>query len=232
MIIHNMMEDIVIEMIKNIFSDEKALLSKNFCTCKQCELDVVCFVLNNIPSKYIISGRGLARLESNYLEQKQEEADLVTLIHMGIKTVSSAMRPHFVHDEEEQPLSESNTGAYFNIPTLTGRIFSTTNFEPVTNVFVSLLFNGESLRMLNPNWQNPQELVQNTAGTFSFWPYPIKAKRRGLEKDFDFEIFINDSKYEQLIHYINISVTSESEFADYYRINKNIKVNDLYLLPK
>ena len=226
-----MMEDIVIEMVNNVFSDEKISTNKKFCTCTQCELDVICFVLNNIPSKYVISGRGLARLESNYLEQKQKEADLVTLIHMGIKNVSGAKRPHFAH-EEEQKSEESNAGAYFNIPTLTGRIFNTTNFEPVTNIIVSLLYNGETLRMLNPNWQNPQKLVSNTAGTFSFWPYPLKAKNHGIQKDFDFEIIINDDNYEQLIHYINISVTSEREFVDYYRINRNIKVDDLYLLPK
>ncbi len=230
MIIHNMMEDIVIEMVKNIFSDEKISVNKKICTCSQCEMDVICFVLNNIPSIYVISGRGLARLETNYLEQKQKEADLVTLIHMGIKNVSNAKRPHFTHDEE-QDLQKTRTGAYFNFPTLTGRIFNTTNFEPVKNVNVSLLYNGEPLAMLNPNWQNPQKLVSNTAGAFSFWPYPLEAEDQGIQKDFDFEILVIDDKYEQLIHYINISVISENEFVDYYRINKNIKVEDLYLLP-
>jgi competence protein ComFB len=231
MIIHNMMEDIVIEMVKNIFSDERKSTDRKFCTCSQCELDVICFVLNNISPKYVISGRGLARLESNYLEQKQKEADLVSLIHMGIKTVSGAKRPHFLHNSEEHPdLITAN--AYFNIPTITGRVFNTTKFEPAADVTVSLLYNGEPLKMLNPNWQNPQKLVTNTQGAFSFWPRPVEAKKEGLKKDFEFEIIIDNDNYEKLIHYINISVTSESAFVDYYRINKNIKVDDLYLLPK
>jgi competence protein ComFB len=231
MIIHNMMEDIVIEMVKNIFYDEKKISEKSFCTCSQCELDVICFVLNNIPPKYVISGRGLARLESNYLEQKQKEADLVSLIHMGIKNVSNAKRPHFLHEKEESQ-NEVSANAYFNIPTITGRVFNTTKFEPAKNVTVSLLHNGEPLKMLNPNWQNPQKLVPNTQGAFSFWPHPIEAEKKGIKKSFDFEIIIDEDNYEKLIHYINLSVISESEYVDYYRINKNIKVDDLYLLLK
>lgn len=231
MIIHNMMEDIVIEMVRNIFSDENKISGNKFCTCSQCELDVICFVLNNIPSKYVISGRGIARFESNYLERKQNEADLVTLIHMGIKNVSKAKRPHFIHDSQDH-IKKSKAKAYFNIPTITGRVFNTTNFEPITNIIITLLYNGKPLKMLNPNWENPQKLVPNTAGAFSFWPYPIIAEKSGLCTDFDFEIIINDEKYEKLIHYININVSSVPEFIDYYRINKNIKVDDLYLLPK
>ena len=101
--IHNLMEDIVLDKLHEIFDEEELTTFNNgFCTCYQCRLDVACYVLNRIQNKYVTSSRGLAHLRTEYQTNLQKSADLVSMIHDGIKQVSSTRRPHSNHSEHGQ----------------------------------------------------------------------------------------------------------------------------------
>ena len=226
--IHNQLEDEVLRKVNEIFDDEEAKQSMQFCTCHQCRLDVACYVLNRISPIYTVSGRGLAHLESDYPDKLQREADIVSLIKDGIEHVSGAKRPHFPHnDEGEKELPE---GPFFNFPQIVGRIFNSINFEPVFGISVSLFINGNIVKMVNPNWQNPYQIVANATGVYSFWPYPEPADAKGLEKEFELELAVDDPAYTPLRHYIKVTAESTEGFLQYSKGTRIYNVEDLYLI--
>ena len=227
--IHNQLEDEVLKKVNEIFDEEESKQSSHFCTCHQCRLDVACYVLNRMPPLYTVSGRGLAHLESDYQDKLQREADIVSLIKDGIDHVSNAKRPHFPHADEKE--EESPEGPFYNFPQIVGRIFNSTNFEPVFDISVSLLENGEIVKMVNPNWQNPYRIVSNATGVYSFWPYPKSADAKGLKKEIELELAVDDPAFEPLRHYIKISVVSSNEFLQYESGSRIYNVEDLYLVP-
>lgn len=229
--VHNLMEDIVLETVNDIFNAEESTKQFGYCTCEQCRLDVACYVLNRVEAEYVISSRGAAHLEANYLENLQKNADLVALINEGIKKVSQTLRPHFEHDTSKKLAVPE--GILFNFPTIAGRIFNGDTFEPVKDVAVSLLKDdGALVDMINPNWQNPSTLAEGTAGNFTFWPYPEQGKREGVAKTFSFVLAVNDKRYEELNHFFELEIVSNKTFIDSYGLKRSYKVNDLYLFKK
>ncbi len=228
--IQNFMEDVVLEKVKEVFSDKEAKAKKNFCICSQCYLDVSCFVLNRIQPVYMLSGRGLAHMQSHYQEKLQQQADLVSLIREGIDHVDQAKRPHFSHSREgEESLPE---GFFYNFPQITGRLFNSVNFEPVCGATVSLLFEGEAVVMVDSNWQNPYAIVQNTAGIFSFWPYPQVAKASFLKNSYEFELQVEKTGFQTLRHYFELVVDSREGFLNLSGGDKIFTIKDLYLNPQ
>lgn len=228
--IQNFMEDVVSEKVKEVFSDEETKVKKNFCTCSQCLLDVSCFVLNRIQPVYMLSGRGLAHMQSHYQEKLQQQADLVSLIREGIDHVAGAKRPHFSHGREDEKILPE--GFFYNFPQITGRIFNSVNFEPVCGAAVSLLFEGEAVVMVDSNWQNPYTIVRNTAGIFSFWPYPQVSEASSLKKSYEFELQVENTGFETLRHYFELAVESREGFLNLSGGDKIFTVKDLYLNPQ
>jgi len=228
--IQNFMEDVVLKKVKEVFSDEETNVKKDFCSCSQCFLDVSCYVLNRIQPVYMLSGRGLAHMQSHYQEKLQQQADLVSLIREGIDHVTGAKRPHFSHRREDDKLLPE--GFFYNFPQITGRLFNSVNFEPVSGVAVSLLFEGESMAMVDSNWQNPYTIVQNTAGIFSFWPYPQVSKASALKKSYEFELQVENTGFETLRHYFELAIVSRTGFLNLSGTDKIFAVKDLYINPQ
>ena len=237
--IHNMMEDIVLEQVQQIFQDEEAQQRKGFCTCAQCKLDVACFVLGRIPSLYMVSGRGLARLQGDYQKKLQREADLVSLVHQGIDRVNQAKRPDFTHEEDEAGASVPE-GHFFNFPQITGRLLNSVSFEPICAIEVTLLKDGKPMAMVDPNWQNPCRIVANTPGVYSFWPYPESADelKRQLDQEaeyeprvFEFEIVVDDPAYQPFRHYFRLDLRARESFLALGSMERVTTLKDLYLNP-
>ena len=227
--IHNIMEDIATEKIDEIFLEEESRDAKQFCTCHQCRLDVVCFVLNRMRPYYAVSGRGLTHMKMEYQEKLQREADLVTLVHQGIKQISQHQRPNFGHGNEKEVVVPH--GYFYNFPQIMGRIFNSVNFEPLSNITVSL-FKGDTLiRMTNPNWQNPCHIHAKTPGLYSFWPYPIAAEKPNIERSFQFEVAVDDPDFAPLRHHFHIMASAEDQFHNQVQLSRLMELDDLYLVP-
>jgi competence protein ComFB len=223
------MEDIVLEKVNEIFDEEERTKQYGYCTCKQCRMDVSCFVLNRIPPQYMISSRGLAHLRQDYQNNLQKTADLMGLINEGIKRVSKTRRPYAKHDSdiEEKHLE----GPLFNFPTIVGRIFNGNNFEPVKDIEVHLLSDGEHVEMINPNWQNPYPIVDKTAGTFTFWPHPKPAKSLKDKRVFEYELFVEEPGFDEFHHFFIIEVKAEPYFNDSFHLQQTYTLEDLYMFP-
>lgn len=230
--IHNRAEEAVIAFVNDIFDTEEREKELGYCTCYQCRLDVSCYALNRVAPEYVISQRGMAHGEQDYLERLQKQADLVSLIKEGMERIDQTKRPHFSHGGKgRSPVYPEPP--VFNYPTLMGRLFNGANFEPLSGMSVSLQRSGGGLvEMIDPNWENPCTLVSNTAGTFLFWPMPEKAPAADAEKEAEFEVVASAPGFEELRHFVTVKLRAEDKVQDSLSAQRAFPMKDLYLFPK
>ena len=227
---HNVMEDLVVRMVTKVFTDEELSGQKGFCTTEQCKLDVTCYVLNRVKPTYIVSGRGLSHFDTDYLQKLQREADLASLIYKAIEVVDGNRRPHDTGSLGWQVLE----GALLILPTFSGRVFNSVNFEPVSDIDVALYCDGELLPMVTPNWQNPTHVVLHTAGIYSFWPKPMPASRPDADEVVEFEVAIDDERYEPLRHYFQMTLRSRlaTDTSMSISVDRTVQIKDIYVVPR
>jgi competence protein ComFB len=228
--IHNTTEDIVFSSIKTIFSEiQKSGNVEKFCLCEQCQLDTVCYVLNRMEPHYIVSNRGITRIEQDSVTWQQVEADIASLIYRGLRVVNHNQRPTAPHDGSA--VEAAGTGPAFDIPVIVGRLFDGVTFAPLSGVTVRLCGSGGSVSMRNLNWQNPFTLVSNTPGTFTFWPAPVPAVAADIHETFEYSLKIEAPGYETLIHFFKIPTVSLVQTPYSYSLDRTFKLPDLYLFP-
>jgi len=230
--LHNTVEDIVISRVDEIFRTLEEEGNKKFCTCTQCRLDVICYALNRLPPHYIISHRGASRASrDSSIKQQQQTADVVAMIHDGLKQVTHNQRPNCSAEQVDSKLRPNRISPVFNIPTIMGRLFSGSNFSPITGVDVELLQNGKLVSMKDGNWQNPYRPVDSSEGTFSFWPAIEEATKIDDQKIFSYTVRVSSSEFETLTHAFKIPMASELREVTSFSLERTFKLPDFYLFP-
>jgi len=229
--IHNLMEDMVKSTVDELF-DAGRPGDSSWCTCQQCRMDVACYVLNRMKPEYVVSSRGLAHAEQDYNEKLQRLADVVSLVREGWARINASKRPHFEHKSRITPVTLPE-GPVYNFPPIMGRLFDGGNFAPIEDLIVSLLDEkGNVVAMMDANWQNPSPLVKNTAGTFIFWPFPVKASDIRKERLFTFRVVVPASeRYDELSHYIELRFVAQERAQDQFSMQEVYRLPDLYLFP-
>lgn len=230
--LHNINEDIVISRVADILDTiENGENPEKICTCEQCRIDTACYVLNRTIPHYIISNRGAARVHHENIEYQQQVADITALIYEGIKRVSHNLRPNFNHNVSHKIGDSYSDKPVYNIPTITGRLFDSSNFAPFSGARIELFLNGVPVAMKDGNWQNPLLLESHTEGTFSFWPVPITAENVREHTTFTFTIQVEAPDYETLNHVFNIPVISEFWTNKSFTLERTFKLPDLFMFP-
>jgi len=229
--IHNTNEDVVFNKVQRIFEEiERSGNPEKLCLCEQCRADTICFTLNRIEPYYIVSNRGLTRLDQSGLLRQQIEVDIATLIYKGIRMVNHNLRPTAPHNGTNKDNPKANFPV-FDMPTISGRIFDGISFEPIVNIDVALYSEGELVPARNSNWQNPYTIVPSTPGVFSFWPAPFATTEVDISKDIKFSIRVNSPDYEVLIHHFDIASISRNLDPYTQTLNRSFRLPDLYLFP-
>jgi len=229
--IHNVTEDIVFSSVQTIFEVvKKGGNTEKFCLCDQCKLDTICYTLNRVKPRYIVSNRGMTRIEQDWVERQQTEADIATLVYKGLRQVNHNQRPTCSHTDAPLFSNEITNEPAFYLPTIMGRIFDGESFAPVSGVTVTLRCGDEVVPMRNQNWQNPFTLIANTPGAFTFWPAPIPTEAVGTHRLFEYKLKVESEQYEPLTHFFNVAVVSSlSAVHTSYSLERNFKLPDLYL---
>ena len=231
MAIQNVMEDVVFSSVQKMFdSIQKEGNPEGFCFCEQCRMDTACYVLNRSQPRYIVSNRGVARIERDGLEWQQIEADIATLIYEGLRRVKHNQRPN-AHNAPAANFGSVLSKPVYSIPVIVGRIFDGATFAPLAGVTVELRSKGELVAMRDHNWQNPYTLVSNTAGTFTFWPAPVEADHIDDHKIFEFLVKAEAPQYETLTHFFKVPVVSMMLSAVSFSIDRTFKLPDIYVFP-
>lgn len=229
--IHNLLEDEVARTVNEICDEDERTGDRGYCTSRLCRLDAICYVLNRVPPRYVSSGRGAAYVERNFSVDQQLAVDIVMLAHEALNRVTSVQRSYYTQDQTEADLPEE-AAAYFNFPTIKGRLFNAANFEPITEVDVFLLRDSERVAMFDSRWQNPYRLVSNTYGTYFFWPRPIVAEEIGREEIFPFELFAEREGFEPFRHFFSLKLTASGHLEEGLKGSGEYNMNDLYMLPR
>ena len=226
--VHNLMEDLVKSVIQEMFEAEKDKTS--WCTCEQCKTDVACYVLNRVKPEYVVSSRGLAYSELDYVDKLQRMADVVSLVKEGWAKINASPRSHT--GEKLTKASLVLEGPAFNIPPIMGRVFHGITFEPMHDIDVFLIDeHDQPVTMMDENWQNPIRLYKNTGGTFIFWPRPVKADKAGKLQLFSFSIVIRVEGFDDLSHFIGLKIASDANPHLQFSMQNVHKLPDLYMLP-
>jgi competence protein ComFB len=194
-------------------------------------MDTACYVLNRLAPRYIVSNRGVARVEQESFEHQQKIADIASLVYEGIRRVNHNQRPNFQHSVPNKEVLKDYNSPMFNIPTIVGRLFNGINFAPVADVTVELRRNGDLVRMKDANWQNPYNLIPNTMGTFTFWPTAIPAEGINVHKTFEYSVKVEAPGFEILHHFFKVPAISELHTVDSFSLGRTFKLPDLYLFP-
>ena len=229
--VHNLMEDLVIQNVDLMYEQVKeAKAAWLSCDCKNCRLDTVSYVLNRIPPKYIVSGRGVTHA-SETLNNKQFMADVNALILEGMRTVSSTKRPFHTNDRKECSVIADNKPS-FNFPTFTGTILDGSTFEPITGAIVTIKMDGKLVEMIDKTWSNPYTTFKSTHGTFSFWAKSIPAEKEGEQNKFAFTFEISAQGYTSTVYNIVLPVISESSSRKEIDSTYFLKLKDFILFKE
>lgn len=228
--IRNLMEDYVKATVHELFDAEKKGSTSTWCSCDQCRMDVACYVLNRLKPEYVISGRGVAYSEQDYQEKLQKTADVVSLVREAWAKINSAPRPYHSHGAKHVE-AQAASGPLYNLPPIMGRLFNGNNFEPIASGSIELHSDEGLMPMIDANWQNPYPMVQNTAGTFIFWPSPAAAASVGEKKRFSFTIAAALSGFDALSHFLELDLEAEAEAVRSFSLAKVHKLPDLYVFP-
>ena len=222
--VHNLVKDLVVQKVEELVADA---LHDGDWNDQGSRYDVICYVLNRVPPMYVVSGRGIAHSESaDYQSKLQQLADITRLVKEGMEYVQSRKR-----NRPSGTFGPEHDGPFFNFPSIIGRMFHGVNFEPVHDVTVGLYSDGQLVKVIDPNWQNPYRLVVNTAGTYLFWPHPLAAKTGETSRRFEFEVRVDDPGYEPLRYVFSLDLQAEDEFIDFVNTTASTRLKDLYLFP-
>ncbi len=229
MVIRNIMEDIVYEKVNKLFDETRDAKEEWLtCSCLQCRLDTMCYVLNRVKPRYIKSGKGFAHfLNTAQNERNQLMADVSALVIEGMHKVSEVQRPHL-----ENELGNMQKIAYFNFPTISGKIMNGTNFNQMSDVKMMLCGEEDKLTpQVDILWDNPYVISDKTAGTFIFSPKSIKTEKAGETRKFRFFISAEKEGFESANYSFEIEITSEEEKKSAVEYSNSYKVKNLFLFP-
>jgi competence protein ComFB len=233
--IHNVMEELVASVVDRVARDDAESADSRYQYDDASRVDAVCYILNRIPPRYVSSGRGYAHITKELRQDQQLEIDVVRLAHEALHRVNAVRRYY-----GDSPVQHPVVGPCFNFGTVKGRLLDGACFSPISDVEVTLLRNGKPAEMYDSRWPNPYRIPSQAPGTFLFWPasIPVDGATGGTangtveSKDFDFELKVEDPRYDPLSHYFTITTKPDVREYRMFSLDRDVTLPDLYLFER
>lgn len=89
----NIMEETVLEKIDQLWPQT------DYCKCDICRMDIACYSLNHLPSKYVTSFKGVM-LHNYDAHTVQSEAEITACVFQAIKRVGESPN-HPIEEKKE-----------------------------------------------------------------------------------------------------------------------------------
>src|SRR5574344_742266 len=225
--VHNLMEEQVMARVNELYDQVKHINpSWITCDCDNCRIDTVNYVLNRIPPKYVVSGRGVTH-NTSLLNDTQLKADIDTLALEGIRLVSSAKRPYHNAAHKSEKVEEGSP--VFNFPTFIGNLFDGSSFEPLLNAKILLKLNNEPAKMMDITWANPAQTFAAKKGNYTFWVSPQPTTQTGETKQFHFSLEVSADGYTPITYSFDVPLVSENSDRTELNSTYSLKIQDLFL---
>lgn len=226
--VHNIMEDIVTKAVNTNY-DQIVNGKSNWlsCDCENCRFGTISYVLNRIPPKYVVSGRGVTH-SSEVFEDHQLLADIQSLTLEGMRIVNTTKRPFHAKNNAKKPRDAENTPAY-NFSNITGTVLDGTTFEPIIGAKVVLKCNGKEAEMFDESWINPYITCKSTKGVYNFWIKPLPTKKAGVSKKFKLSLEASAEGYEPVTTFFELSLKSDESINVEINSTFSLKMKDIVL---
>lgn len=155
----NLMQDIVINILDEVLKKEG-----NREISAHHRNDIIAYVLNRVPPRYVTSERGLlyGALDAKY--KVQEQVDILMLIYEAINKILDNKGPG--DDRTQSPHLEKTS----LLPHIIGQVLEESTLAIIPDVEVSLMFGNAKADMVDADWENPYITSAATKGRFHFWP--------------------------------------------------------------
>ncbi len=230
--VHNMMEEVVAQRVNSLYEQIKNAKAKWLsCDCENCRLDAISYVLNRVPAKYIVSGRGVTHAASSGIDS-QLKADIDAVGLEGIRIVSETKRPFHTQPRKACQVTKESDSPLFNFPTFAGTVLDGSTFEPLSGATVVLKLDDKNAEMVDKTWTNPSKTYQTTNGTYTFWPKSVTATSVGETKNFHFTVEVSADGYTPSAYSFDIAVTSKNEIIDELDSTISIKIRNIVLFKE
>ena len=218
--LQNLLEEVVDNVTKEVLKKEGELDS--LITVKD---DIVAYVLNRIPPQYVTSERGIlhGQIASKY--RIQQKTDILIGVYEAIDIIKRRRSTAINSD------SGLSVSPVFNmLQHIVGSVADEETISPIFEVQVSLLFNKEIAKMIDPNWENPYITNPATRGHYHFWPAYSHKRMSDLDK-LDFTIKFEHPNFESAAVKIELDIDREHD-PEGPAVKKPYSVPLILLKPK
>ena len=224
--VHNVMEELIMARVNLMYERlNETKPARLICDCEDCRLDVVSYVLNRIPPRYVVSGRGVVHTMN--IPMPQIKADIDALTIEAVRAINSVKRPY--HKDIALKERSEYPAISFNFPIFLGTVFDGASFEPLIDCSITLKYGEGNAEMIDKTWSNPCRTYAATNGSYSFWVKPMEADKVGESKYFTFTIEVEAEGYESVSHAFSVPLVSEAERRDEAHTSYSLKIQDLFL---
>lgn len=127
--------------------------------------DIIAYVLNRVPSRYISSERGFMHTEINYAINTQLQADIKFCVHDAIRTLTNRRQAG-----EHSNFYEEISKKHYYFPFIIGEVLEESTFSVIPGIEVQLVYNDQPVSMIDDAWINPYFTCKATRGFYLFWP--------------------------------------------------------------
>jgi competence protein ComFB len=158
MTIKNLMMDIVTSAVHEVMKNDRSVKDSG-----ANDDDIVAYVLNRVPPKYITSERGILHgaLDAKYMVQQR--MDVLTLIYDAVNEIKRRRSSKVI-------IKEGGETDKLLLPHIIGTVLEETTMAIIPDVEVTLLFKGKTAEMMYDEWENPYTSYKATMGYYHFWP--------------------------------------------------------------
>jgi hypothetical protein len=194
------MEDIVKNVVDEILRNDKDMAN-----VRVNRDDIIAYVLNRIPARYVTSERGIlhGQLKAHY--RTQERTDIIMCVYEGIDVIKGR------RETAAASTRLAGGGKIFpRVAHILGEVLEETTLSMIPNVKVTLLFNGKPVPMLDSNWKNPCVTNKATRSYYHFWPEYNEKLMKG-HSEISFVLDFSHPKFQTKRIDINVQVLKDAE---------------------
>ncbi len=187
MAIRNLMEDVVASVAGEVLAGQKGELPHS-------ELywdDIIAYVLNRVPARYITSERGILHDRIDSLAHVQQRSDILFLVHEAISHIRTR------RDSSPKTDYAKMSGKSLFFPHVLGEVAEQTTFTPIPDMEITLLYRGAKAVMIDEGWKNPFTTRRATRGFFHFWPN-LDESSMPKEGTVDFTLVFSHHKFKKM----------------------------------
>ncbi|MBN1534415.1 MAG: late competence development ComFB family protein [Spirochaetes bacterium] len=158
MAIKNLMMDIVTSAVHEVMKNDRSVKDSG-----ANDEDIIAYVLNRVPPKYITSERGILHGALDVKYMVQQRMDVLTLIYDAVNEIKRRRSSKAISKEEGEI-------DRIRLPHIIGTVLEETTLTIIPDVEVALLYKGKIAEMLYDEWENPYRSHKATMGYYHFWP--------------------------------------------------------------